>query len=221
MLLTFVRSVPLARAALPLARAALPLARAALGGLLLLPPAGLLASAPRLALAAQPASMKLVRVTVSGNHQVPTAAIRRAMTIHPGETVTRADLQANLNAIVDVYRKANVGASFKQRLTISPNGRTDVAYLIAEQAPQAAPAPAVLRVDHVTFEGNKAVSSDAIRSVITLRPGQPVSNADVAANMQAIMQLYRKKNVGVTITPNASYPAPNQAVIDYRIAEKG
>ena len=164
--------------------------------------------------------MKLLKLTVTGNSRVPTADLEQAMTVHVGDKVTRADLAANMNAIVDVYRKANVGAGFKQRMTIPRPGQVLVAYMIQEQAAPPPQAAAVLRVDRVTFEGNKQVSSDKIASAITLRPGDAVNEARVSSNMQAILALYKKANVGVQITPGASYPQPNHAVVDYRIEEK-
>ncbi len=163
--------------------------------------------------------MKLLRLGFAGNKQVPTAAIKQAMTVQVGQTVTRSDLAANFDALVDVYRKANVGAGFKQRLTIPRPGQVLVEYMISEQAPQAAPAPAALRVDKVTFEGNKKIGSEAIASAITLKPGDVVDNSKVSQNLQAIVALYKKANIGATVTPSASYPQPDHAVIDYRITE--
>ena len=164
--------------------------------------------------------MKLLKVSVTGNHRVPTADIAAAMTVHVGQTVKRADLQANLNAILDVYRRANVGAGFKQKMTIPRPGQVLVAYMIEEQAAPPAQAATVLRADKVTFEGNKQITSEAIQSAITLKPGEPVDEAKVSANMKAIMALYKKANIGVQITPGATYPQPNHAVVDYRIQEK-
>ena len=164
--------------------------------------------------------MKLLKVSVTGNQRVSTAAIESAMTISVGQRVTRADLAANLSAIVDVYRKANVGAGFKQKMTIPHPGQVLVAYSIEEQAAPSAQAPAVLHVDRVTFEGNKQIQTDTIQSAITLKPGDPVDSAKVSANMQAILALYKKAGVGVQITPSATYPQANHAVVDYRIEEK-
>lgn len=164
--------------------------------------------------------MKLLKITVTGNRRVSTADINSAMTISIGQTVKRADLQSNLNAILDVYRKANVGASFKQKMTIPRPGQVLVAYMIEEQAAPPAQAAAVLRADRVTFEGNKQITSGAIQSVITIKPGDPVDEAKVSTNMQAIMALYKKAGIGVQITPGATYPQPNHAIVDYRIQEK-
>ena len=164
-------------------------------------------------------SMKLLRLSVSGNRRVPTADIERAMTIHVGDRVTRAELAANMNAVIDVYRRANVGAGFKSRMTIPHPGEVLVAYMIEEQAPPPPQAQAVLRLDRVTFEGNQRIGSDAIASAITLRPGDVVDNAGVAANLRAITALYKKANIGVSITPSATYPQPNHTIVDYRIVE--
>ena len=164
--------------------------------------------------------MKLLKLSVTGNKQVPTAALDSAMTISVGQKVTRADLAANLNAIIDVYRKANVGAGFRQKMTIPHPGQVLVEYMIEEQAAPPPQAPTVLRADKVTFEGNKQVTSDAISSVITIKPGAPVDTAMISSSMQAIMALYKKANVGVQITPSFSYPQPHHAIVDYRIEEK-
>ena len=164
--------------------------------------------------------MKLLKLSVTGNKQVSTSSLDSAMTISVGQKVTKADLAANLNAIIDVYRKANVGAGFKQKMTIPRPGQVLVEYMIEEQAAPPPQAPAVLRADKVTFEGNKQIKSDAIASVITIKPGAPLDNAMVSSSMQAIMALYKKANVGVQITPSATYPQPNHAIVDYRIEEK-
>lgn len=166
-----------------------------------------------------PAVMKLQRIEVIGNHRVPTADIDSAMTVHVGQKITKADLAANENAVIDVYKHANVGASLRQRLTVQPSGAATVAYLITEQAAPAPQGPAVLRVDKVTVEGNNKITTDAIDSVITLHPGDIVDEAKVTANMQAILALYKKKNVGAQIVPSATYPQPNHAVVDYKITE--
>ena len=200
-----------------------PSIRAALASGILLAalPAGLLAApSAACAQAAADQGIKLLRISIVGNHRVPTADIRRALPVHAGETVSKADLLAGMNAIVDVYRKANVGASFKARMTAPHPGEAAVTYLIQEQAAPAAQAAAVLRLDKVTFEGNKKVASDAIASVLTLKPGEVVSDAAVSANRDAILALYKKKNVGAQITPEATYPQPNHVVLDYRIEEK-
>ncbi len=165
-------------------------------------------------------SMRLLKLSVTGNQRVSIADIDSAMTISVGQRVTRADLAANLNAIVSVYRRANVGAGFKQKMTIPRPGQVLVAYMIEEQAAPGPQAPAVLHVDRVTFEGNKQIHSEAIQSAITLKPGDTVDTGKVSANMQAILALYKKAGVGAQITPSATYPQANHAVIDYRIEEK-
>jgi outer membrane protein assembly factor BamA len=164
--------------------------------------------------------MKLLKLTVTGNKRVPTADITSAMTLGVGQKVTKADLAANLNAIVDVYRRANVGAGFKQKMTIPHPGQVLIAYIIEEQVAPPPQAAAVLRVDRVAIEGNKQIKSEAIQSAITLKPGDPLDEAKVSANMQAILALYKKAGIGVQITPSATYPQPNHAILGYRIQEK-
>ena len=165
-------------------------------------------------------SMKLLKLAVTGNKQVPTSSIEQAMTLHVGERVTRADLATNFNAVVDVYRKANVGAKFKQKMTIPRPGQVRVEYIIEEQAPLPPQAPATLRLDQVTFEGNKKIPDATIRSAIPLKPGDIVTNDKVASTLRAIVGLYKKAGIGVKVTPSASYPQPNHAVVDYKIEEQ-
>ncbi len=170
--------------------------------------------------AASTQEMKLLKLEIVGNKQVPTASIDQAMTVHVGERVTRADLAANFNSVVDVYRRANVGARFKQKLVIPRPGLVRVEYIIEEQAAPPPQAPAVLRLDKVTFEGNKRIADEKIEAAIPLKPGEAVSNAGVASTQQAIVALYKKANIGVKITPSATYPQPNHVVINYRIEEQ-
>ncbi|WP_428390605.1 POTRA domain-containing protein [Lichenicoccus sp.] len=180
---------------------------------------GLATSAQAQASAASSRPMKLLKLTVVGNKQVPTSAIDQAMTVSVGQKVTKADLQANFQAIVGVYRHANVGASFKQRMTIPRPGLVRVEYMITEEAAAPPQAPAVLRLDKVTFEGNKRMSSDKIAAAIKLKPGDVVNEQNVTATAQAIVALYKKAGIGVKVTPSPSYPQPNHVILDYRIAE--
>ena len=169
---------------------------------------------------AQSGEMKLLKLEVVGNARVPTATIDQAMTVSVGQRVTRSELAANFKAIVDVYRRANVGASFKQRMTIPRPGQVRVEYIIDEKAPPPPQALAVLHLDKVTFEGNKQIPDAKIQAAIPLHPGDVVSNASVISTQQAILALYKKAGVGVTITPSASYPQPNHAVVNYSIKEQ-
>ena len=182
---------------------------------------GLATPAHAQASAASSRPMKLLKLTVVGNQQVPISAIDQAMTVSVGQKVTKADLQANFQAILGVYRRANVGASFKQKMTIPRPGLVRVEYLITEEAPPPPQAAAVLRLDKITFEGNKQMSSEKIAGAIKLKPGDVINDQNVTATTQAIVALYKKAGIGVKVTPSPSYPQPNHVIVDYQIVETG
>lgn len=77
-------------------------------------------------------------------------------------------------------------------------------------------------LDSVSFSGNAKVPSAALEAVTKLRAGSTVSNETVAADAAAIQNVYKTKDVGVSIQPEATYPNhDNHVVLVWRIKEQG
>lgn len=167
------------------------------------------------AFAAVPAStapLKLMKIAVQGNSRVSTADILQAFGYHAGDTVTRNDLAAGQKRVGDLYSSRNVGTSLGEQMRISGNG-VSVKLVLEEQAAAAAAQPASLVLDKVEFQGNKKVSTADLEAATKLRAGSPVTNELLSADQQAIQALYKSKNVGGSIQPQATYPNHDQHVV--------
>lgn len=195
------------------------LPRALLG--LLLAGAATPLALPVAAQAQSGASYTLRRVTFVGNSQVPSAELQAALPYGVGQTINHDALQANMDAIGGVYRRHNVGANISQRMTATGHAAT-ITYTLAEQAPVA---PTVVHVgitaDTVTATGNSRIRTADIVAASGIRPGGPVTTQSIQAAQAAILGLYKKANIGCTVSSdwtNASQPQHVNLV--FRVVEK-
>ena len=162
----------------------------------------------------------LDKVVFQGNTQVPTADLLAALPIQPGQQIDRSGLQRDADAVAALYQKRNVGANITTRMTVVRR-RADVTYILAEQAPVA---PIVRHVgvtaDTVSVSGNSKVSTADILAAANIRPGQVVTNAQISAAQTAIVALYKKANVGVTVNTDWTDVSPQHVAMVFKIVEK-
>lgn len=165
-----------------------------------------------------PLTLKILKVT--GNQAIATSDILAALPYQAGSTVTRDQLDAGVQKVIDLYKAKNIGAKFGERERFVKN--TVQFYItIEEAAPTAAPAPAALVIRQINFVGNKKISTADLEAVTKLRAGSPVSTEAVTADESAIQEAYKKKNIGVQIQPSAAQPEhDNNVVLTYQITEQ-
>ena len=163
----------------------------------------------------------LNKVTFQGNAQVPTADLQAALPIQPGQQIDQAGLQQDADAVQALYQKRNVGASITTRLTVFHKTKADVTYVFAEQAPVA---PVVHHIgvtaDTVSVTGNSKISTSDILAAANIKPGSIVTNAQISAAQSAILALYKKANVGVTVNTDWTNVSPQHIAMVFKIAEK-
>ncbi len=176
----------------------------------------LLATAPAIA---APSSWTLSKVTFLGNRQVPTDELQAALPIQPGDKLDQSGVQSEFDAVQQVYRKHNVGASIGQRLSTLGRKAT-ITYTMTEQAPTA---PTVVHVgvtaDSVSVTGNTKVSTADILAAANIPPGSQVTNEKIQAAQAAIVALYKKKNVGASIGTDWTNNAPQHVAMVFKITE--
>ncbi|WP_040509794.1 FtsQ-type POTRA domain-containing protein [Gluconobacter morbifer] len=162
--------------------------------------------------ASQNSPLRLTAVALKGNHRVSTEDILKAFGYQPGQTVTRADLNAAQQRIGALYSSRNVGTSLGEQLRITGNA-VEVHLIFEEQAAPAQQPAAGLVLDQVTFAGNQKVSTAELQAATSLHAGSPVSNDTLLADEKAIQALYKSKNLGASIQPEATYPQHNNHVV--------
>ena len=166
------------------------------------------------------ASYTLRHVTFVGNARVPSDELQAALPYQVGQTVDQDALQANMDAITAVYRKHNVGAKLSQRMTATGHVAS-IVYTFAEQAPVA---PTVTHVgitaDTVTASGNVRIKTADILAATGIKPGDTVSNERLQAAQTAVVALYKKANIGSSVSTDWTTPAPQHINLVFRIVEK-
>jgi outer membrane protein assembly factor BamA len=177
---------------------------------------------PVAAQAQSTASYTLNKVTFEGTAQVPTAELQAALPFQVGQKIDHAALQANMNAVQAVYQKHNVGAGITQRMTVFHKTRADIAYVFEEKAPVA---PTVTHVgitaDSVAVSGNIKVKTADILAAAGIKPGDSLTNEKIQAAQTAIVALYKKANIGSSISTDWTNAAQAQHVnLVFKVVEK-
>jgi outer membrane protein assembly factor BamA len=164
----------------------------------------------------------LDKVIIAGNAQVPSDTLKAVVQEKAGQKVTKDAILADQDAIVAVYKKANVGMSIKVLLATKSNGHVEVTFKIDEQA---APPPEKVVTDlhlaHVTFVGNKVVSTEKLMAADGEKPGEVVTSDTVKAAQARIAAAYKdvKEPVAVEVDMSATYPSPGQVDILWTLKE--
>lgn len=166
-------------------------------------------------------SFTLTKITFQGNDHVSTDELETALPHKVGDTVDHAALQEDANAVSAVYQKHNIGAGITQRMT-SLHNKAQITYIIAEKAPVA---PTVTHVgitaDTVSVSGNSRITTANILAAASIKPGDTITNAKIQAAQTAIQGLYKKANIGSTITTDWTNGAQAQHInLVFKIVEK-
>lgn len=169
---------------------------------------------------AAPSAYTLRHVIFKGNERVPTSELMAALPIQPGQTFHREDLQAETDAVTNVYRSHNVGANLAASLSLTGGGSATLTYTLTEQAPPPPPQHVSIVADSVTVTGNKRIPSDRILAAAAIRPGDPLSNEKLTAAQAAVSALYKKANIGSTVSMDWTNTAPNRVALVIKIVEK-
>ncbi|MCQ8278341.1 FtsQ-type POTRA domain-containing protein [Acetobacteraceae bacterium KSS8] len=166
-------------------------------------------------------SYTLTKITFQGNSQVPTDELMSALPYKVGDKVDHAALQEDANAVGAVYQKHNVGAGITQKMT-SLHNKAQLTYVIDEKPPVA---PTVVHVgitaDTVNVTGNKKISTAQILAASGIKPGDTVTNEKIQAAQTAIQGLYKKANIGASISTDWTNAAQPQHInLVFKITEK-
>lgn len=169
---------------------------------------------------AAPSTYTLRQVVFKGNERVPTSELMAALPIQPGQTFRRDDLQAETDAVANVYRSHNVGANLASSLLLTGGGAATLTYTLTEQAPPPPPQHVAMVADSVSVTGNKRIPTDRILAAAAIRPGDALSNEKIAAAQAAVSALYKKANIGSSVGIDWTNTAPSHLAIVIKVVEK-
>jgi outer membrane protein assembly factor BamA len=165
----------------------------------------------------------LDRVVIRGNHAVPTGTLLSALPAPAGSRVSDEDVQADTDALLGAYKRANVGTRLSIAKTIKPNGHMVLVYEFQEQA---APAPQSAGVVHVApklaqevIVGNQKVPTSRLQAALALHPGDELSNEKVQDEQKRLLAVYQAAKVNANITGAVTQTPQGQVTITWKIAE--
>jgi len=144
-----------------------------------------LAPAPGAAPAAVPVQRSglVQRIVVQGNERIEESTILSYLTVAPGQTVTEQT--------VDSAEKTLFNTGLFADVSIQLQG-TDLIVRVTENP----------IINQVVFEGNHNLKEDKLRDEVQVRPRGVFTRAKVQADVQRIVELYRRSGrVGATVTP--------------------
>jgi outer membrane protein insertion porin family len=124
------------------------------------------------------------RIVVQGNERIEESTILSYLTIQPGQTVTEASVDAAEKTL------ANTGLFADETIELQANG--DLVVRVTENP----------IINQVVFEGNHNLKEDKLRDEVQVRPRGVFTKAKVQADVQRIVELYRRSGrVGAVVTP--------------------
>jgi len=118
---------------------------------------------------------KVVSVSVTGNSSVPESDIMAVIKLKPGDTLSADKVQQDMRAIYELGSFFDVVSNF----TEVPEG-VKVVYTVMEN-------PAL---KSITIKGNTKVSTDKIKSMLTVTPGKVLNTKELNDNARIIETYY-------------------------------
>ncbi len=135
------------------------------------------------------------QVAFEGNSEVDTATLTGEVQLKPRSIYTRARVQADVQRILDVYRRqGRFAAAVDPKLIERDNGRVDLVFEIKEGG--------ATKVKTINFVGNRAFSDSQLRDIITTTQtgwfdflkGNSVYDPDRLALDRELLRQYYLKN---------------------------
>ncbi|HJU77312.1 MAG TPA: outer membrane protein assembly factor BamA [Sphingomicrobium sp.] len=165
------------------------------------PPGDALAPAPSAA-APAPAQRTVVSIAVRGNQRLEPETIRAYANLTPGQTYTAETLD---QALKDLY-----ATQLFADVTITGADTGNLVITVREN-------PVINRI---VLEGNKRLKSDKITPEIKLAPRQIFTRAAVRADVERILELYRREGrFGARIEPKIVQLDQNRVDVVFEIHE--
>ncbi len=130
-----------------------------------------------------PTSGVINHITVEGNERIDSQTIISYLPVHPGQTVD--------SEMIDLAVKTLYNTDLFSDVQIALNG-SDLVINVVESP----------IINQVVFEGNHAMTKDKLRDEVQIRPRGVFTKSKVQADVQRIIELYRKEGrISATVTP--------------------
>nr|WP_282008067.1 outer membrane protein assembly factor BamA [Brevundimonas aveniformis] len=149
-----------------------------------------------------PAPAVIARIQVQGAQRIDPSTILSYLPIQPGDAVDDAVINLAVRTLFRTDHFSDV------QIALQPNGTLLV---------QVVENPVI---NQVVFEGNSALNEDRLREEITVRPRGVYTRARVQAEVQRIVELYRRAGrISATVTPKLVQLEQNRVDLIFEIDE--
>jgi outer membrane protein insertion porin family len=159
-------------------------------------------TAPLIVPVAVHAQSGLIRdIEVEGNNRIETATVNAYLTVAPGDSYDVQKINSSLKALFSTGLFADVSFAFNQgilRVNVVEN-------------------PIINRI---AFEGNQRLKDDTLSSELQLRPRVVYTRTKVQADVQRILELYRRSGrFAATVEPKVIQLDQNRVDLAFEIDE--
>lgn len=150
---------------------------------------------------AQARGTEIEKVIVEGNQRIEAITVLSYLTIKPGDVVTEANVDESLKSLFATGLFADV--------QIAQQG-SDLLVKVVENP----------IINRVVFEGNKKLEEKDLLQEVQLRPRIVYTKSRVQADVQRILELYRRSGrFGATVEPKIVQLPQNRVDLIFEIAE--
>ncbi|WP_438263850.1 outer membrane protein assembly factor BamA [Asticcacaulis machinosus] len=130
-----------------------------------------------------PSAIQIGRIRVEGNERIDSQTIISYLPVQVGQAATPLAIDQSVKTLFRTELFSDV--------QIVMNGSEMVVNIVESPI-----------INQVVFEGNSALSKDKLREEVTIRPRGVFTKAKVQADVQRIIELYRRSGrIAATVTP--------------------
>ncbi|MDO9079573.1 MAG: outer membrane protein assembly factor BamA, partial [Desulfuromonadales bacterium] len=148
---------------------------------------------------------KVDEIVIAGTRRVDPGAIRTAVTINPGPAVSADDIDRSTKAVFHMARFSDVRVALEER-----DGKSVLIFTVVERP----------LVRTVKFSGNKELSEEKLRALITIKTPDLYDATVLAKNIEAILKAYKEAGYyAAKVEPQVEVTDLNEANITLNVIE--
>ena len=162
----------------------------------------------------------LDKVQIRGLKSADPAAIAAQLKDQPGAKVTTDDILGDQDQLEKLLEGQHITGAIKTSLVNKNNGHVNVIFDVNDTG-VAAPVTTTVapKLKTQVFVGNAKISTDDLQAASGLKPGEELSDAKIEAARTAIGDIYKKRDVGVTMQGKTAQSPDGTVEITWTITE--
>lgn len=148
---------------------------------------------------------KVDEIVIAGTRRVDPGAIRAVVTIKPGPAVSADDIDRSTKAVFQMARFSDVRVALEEQ-----DGKNVLSFTVVERP----------LVRTVKFSGNKELSEEKLRALITIKTPDLYDATVLSKNIEAILKAYKEAGYyAAKVEPQIDVTDLNEANITLNVIE--